>query len=205
MTMKEDEHTIINKLKEELLNKKSSLNLYVFKKQESLSREKILYNIRGFFIALDDNINYDKFIDIIINHFNLRVIEPCDFDEFCGIACKDFLIDHFENKDIVDLSRIVQYSKDAKDFKKRILMLMKNNITHFREDANCGSTGINKDGFHSFYHGSLFVNDFSVEISIIKAVCEYKNIQFSKMIYNRHNYWEKLYYYLLSSSGATLF
>jgi hypothetical protein len=218
-------------LKEELLDDNSSLNLYNFIKGESISKDEILYQLRTFYISVkvkdaeydrhchigwadgisvrDNSVNfsvdYERFINIAIEHFDLKVIEPCTADEFYGLACKDFLMGHFEDKEVVNLTIEVQHAKDAKDFKKRVLGLMKDNLAYWKKDANGGGTGMSQDGFSSWYHGSLFVNDFKVDGSMHDTVCDYKGVNEVPVVFSKSNYWETLYDFLLKKSGATLF
>ena len=227
----EIERRLIEGLKQQLNDEKSCFNLYTFSKGDTLSKDEILYSLRTFYISLkvEDSkmekhchlgnvdgatlgegsisfaIDYDKFIDTIIEHYEINVIESCSANEYSGLICKDFLMSHFEDKKSVNLMIEVQRAKNAKDFKKRILDIMQNNITHWKKEANGGCTGMNLDGYHSFYTGSLFVNDFKIDAELGDAVCDYRGVKKERLIFAKANFWETLYEYLLKESGATLF
>jgi len=219
---------------EELKDENSSLNLYSFKRGESLSKEEILYLLRVFYITVKDNItesslnihigwiwgiyessmthkdrffsvDYETFINIAVKHFDLKLIEPCDAETFYGLTCEDFLLSHFKDKEKIDLVQEVQRARDSKDFKKIILHEMKSNLAYWKQDANGGGTGLAKDGYSSGYSGSLYVNDFEVHTCPFEVMEDYRGKKETEMTFNKSNYWEILYQYLLKGCGATLF
>jgi hypothetical protein len=228
-TAKKLESLFMVQLSNELSDSKSDLNQYWFKKKETLSRDEVLERIRTVrvVIACDNQletyyrigelesdsivkdsipvpINYDLFIDKIINHYNINIVESCTLDAFCGYACEDFLLKHFEDKSKVDLKKEVQCCVTFKEFKKNILKLMQENITYWKRTANGGSSGLDKDGHSSFYTGSVFVDDFDIRVYTYELVCRYKKIEDVKIDISGIEFWKILYYHLLSRCN-TLF
>lgn len=215
-------------LNHQINDKNSDINKYTFtKKNENISRDEILHRLRSFYISNESNtkhyyighedgdyrsekrvkidINYDVFIDIIVKHYQLNIVNSCSKEEFYNLVCQDFLMCHFEDKKSVDLINEVNYSKNSKEFKKRILNLMKDNIVHWKRESNGGQSGISKDGFHSYYHGSVFVNDFKIITQLHQTICHKNSINFElmKKEINKNNYWDILYEYNLFLSGKT--
>lgn len=227
------ENLLYQYLIEELHDENSLLNLYSFSMNETTSKEEILASLRTHYIDVhvegrkmalhchigdidsinrierskSFHINYDRFIDAVINHYKMNIIEPCTYEEFLGLTSEEFLMTHFERKEEVNLLLEVQRAKNEKDFKHIILLLMKDNITHCKKTANGGGTGLSLDAYHSFYTGSLFVNDFSLTVDIYECVARYTGVserEFSDTL-GKRNFWKILYDYLLKKSGATLF
>ena len=232
LTEKELEDRLLNGLRDALNDEENSLNKYTFTKGETLSREEILGDLRAFWIPIEVkeyenqtrhchigsimgvthkyeaiffNIDYNKFIDMVIEHYSMNIVEGCSEDDFCGKACESFLMIHFEDKEKVNIKLEVQLAKDEKDFKHRILTLMKDNITYWQRTANGGQTGISSDGFHSWFDGSLYADRFRVDCVEYDSVATSKNKEVFSRTLGRNNYWGTLYDYLLKECGATLF
>ena len=225
------EDRLLEELRQQLGDEKSCFNLYTFKKGDTLSKEEILYDLRTLYVSIrvegtkyekhchmgyydgdimsDGSIqfavDYAKFIDIVIKHYNINVVKQCSADECHGLICEEFLMGHFRDAKTINLVSMVQCARDAKDFKRKVLKVMKGNIGHWKKDSNSGGTGLSLDGFYSFYTGSLFVNDFEIVVHLCDSVCIYQGIKKSSVQFDKSNYWEKLYKYLLKKSGATLF
>ena len=83
-------------------------------------------------------------------------------------------------------------------------MLMQNNIGYWQRTSNGGSSGLDKDGYSSFYTGSVYVDDFDIRTYMYDLVCRYKKIDAKEINISGIEFWKILYYHLLSKCN-TLF